>query len=405
MTKRTLMRSQLLVLASTLCASILLPGTLQAQRNYYIATEIGGFGGRTTYAYGMNNRGDVVGVATTPVAESSQAFLYRNGSTSHLGTLYGRRESMAMAINDAGAIVGRCGVPFLYEEGVMQDITLYLGGESGQAIAINSKGGVLGAVNSTSSGLVAFYYDSHGIVPIVWMFQPSGPANWTLNEVMDMNDSGMIIGSAGSSDGSHGFLLNGTNVTDLGVYAIPRAINNLGDVVGNWNGSIMVWSGTNSQNLPIWNATPRDINDSGQIVGTEYAGGSQRPFLYDLDTKFVLESLILGTNLTGVTLIDVNCINNNRQIAVVGTSGYNNTLKYRSFLLTPVPIIRNATNSSASTMNLTFWSMTNHTYTVQSSAEPSVWKDLTNVAGIAGDLTIPVATTNGPQRFYRLRMD
>jgi probable HAF family extracellular repeat protein len=355
----------------------------------------------------MNNRGDVVGYSTTPFIETSQAFLYKNGRTTHIGTLYGHRESTAMAINDAGAIVGRCGVPFLYEGGIMQDITLYLGGDSGYATAINSKNEVVGYVLGGGGGLVPFYYDPvGGVMPLVWLLPPSVAASWTINYVSDINDSGMITGYGSTANGTHGFILNGTNLTDLGDVITVNAINSAGQAVGlTKSGYATLWSGTNTTYISYYSTTPNDINDSGQVVGNYANGNSSSIFLYDLETRFDLNSLILGTNTAGCTLNDARCINNNGQIVVNGTTSYNNSLIYRSFLLTPVPIIRNATNSSTSTMNLTFWSMTNHTYTVQSSVGPSVWKDLTNVSGIAGDLTIPVATTNGPQRFYRVRMD
>ena len=405
MTKRTLIRSQLLMHASTLCATLLLPGTLQAQRNYYIATEISGFGGRNISAYGLNNNGDVVGVATTPFLETSQAFLYSKGRTTHIGSLYGNRESIAMAINDSGAIVGRCGVAFLCEGGVMQDITLYLGAGTGYATAINSKGAVVGSVYDGMRS-VGFYYHYAGVMPLTWMIPPSGPTNWTIWGGADINDAGTVVGYGATNGYVHGFILNGTNFVDIGQYANARAINNSGDAVGNDGaGNATLWSGTNTTYLPIPSSTLSDINDSGQIVGQYNAGNLPHPFLYDLGTKFDLVPLILGTNMDGVTLTVAQGINNNGQIIVNGTSGYDTFQRSHSFLLTPVPIIRNATNSSATTMNLTFWSMTNHTYTVQSSIEPSVWKDLTNISGIAGDLTIPVATTNGPQRFYRVRMD
>jgi probable HAF family extracellular repeat protein len=405
MTARHILRARILVLASTIAAAILFPGPVQAQRNYYVATEIGGFGGRNTYASAMNNNGDVVGTATTPFLETPQAFLFSKGRTTHLGSLYGTRESSAMAINDNGAIVGRCGVAFLWEGGVMQDITLNLGAGTGYGTAINSKGAVVGFVYDGIHSVV-FYYDLEGVIPLAWMVPPTIATNWTINYASDINNSGMIIGYGVTKDGNRGFLINGADFIDLGQNANPRAINNAGEAVGNdGSGNALLWSGTNATYLPISSSTLRDINDSGQIVGSYSAGNMTHPFLYDLGTKFDLVPLILGTNTDGVTLTDVICINNSGQIVVNGTSGYESTQRSRSFLLTPVPIIRNATNSSASTMNLTFWSMTNRTYTVQSSIEPSVWRDVTNVSGIAGDLTIPVATTNGTQRFYRVRMN
>ena len=405
MTKRTLIRSQLLMLASTLCATLLLPGTLQAQRNYYVATEIGGYGVNDVIGVGINNRGDVVGYFAVPIGGTGMGFVYSNGHLTPIGPLPGRRNRMAGAINDSGTIVGMSGVPFLYENGQMRDITLFFGGEAGQAMGINSSGQVVGfvTINMMLAG-GAFIYDARGAAKLEWLLPPSVASNWRFDIAFDINDSGAIIAQGSTIGGNHGVIIKDGTITDLGPNSQPKAINSAGDVLGtDGAGNALLWSGTNATYLPLSSTYLRDMNDSRQIVGSY--GGVQHPFIYEQDTKFELESLILGTNTAGVTINDAPCINNNGQIVVNGTSGYDTSRRSRSFLLTPVPIIRNATNSSATTMNLTFWSMTNHTYTVQSSVEPSAWKDLTNVSGIAGDLTIPVATTNGPQRFYRVRMD
>lgn len=100
-----------------------------------------------------------------------------------------------------------------------------------------------------------------------------------------INDKGQVVGSSGTASG-HGraVLWSGTGVRDLGVDGTATAINNHGTIVGvafpakgtpyAWR-----WSGGRLTSLTRYgihrgNATyVYDVNDAGQIVGVDDAGG------------------------------------------------------------------------------------------------------------------------------------
>ncbi len=65
-------------------------------------TDLGALGGNKSYAYDINDSGQVVGTAFTESAK--HAFLYDGGAMTDLGTL--GVSSYANAINDSGQVVG-----------------------------------------------------------------------------------------------------------------------------------------------------------------------------------------------------------------------------------------------------------------------------------------------------------
>jgi probable HAF family extracellular repeat protein len=61
-----------------------------------------------SHAYGINNRGQIVGVSTT--STGVHAVLWENGTVTDLGTLPGHNYSEAFGINDRGQIMGLSGM-------------------------------------------------------------------------------------------------------------------------------------------------------------------------------------------------------------------------------------------------------------------------------------------------------
>lgn len=124
-------------------------------------THLGTLGGRDSYGYGLNDRGDIVGESATMLPGPTSpnvprhAFLYA-GTMRDLGTL-GGNYSVAYAINNSGQVTGWSNTAgdrerhaYVHTAGVMLDLGT-LGGAFSEGTGINDAGWVVGR-SSTASG-------------------------------------------------------------------------------------------------------------------------------------------------------------------------------------------------------------------------------------------------------------
>jgi probable HAF family extracellular repeat protein len=126
----------------------------------------------------------------------------------------------------------------------------------------------------------------------LYSFTDLGTLGGTYSEANDINDSGQVVGIAGTAEGTyHGFLYSGGVMTDLGTLggsqSMARGINASGQIVGNADTSggtyhAFLYSGGNMSDLlggPTSGAS--GINASGQIVGSlDIGGGTYHGYLY-----------------------------------------------------------------------------------------------------------------------------
>jgi S-layer protein (TIGR01567 family) len=112
-----------------------------------VMTDIGTLGGSNSCAYGINDKGQIVGSSETDTGEY-HAFLWQNGVMTDIGTL-GGSNSYAYGINNKGQVVGESETgtsethAFLWQNGVMIDMGT-LGGSYSRAYEINENGQIVG---------------------------------------------------------------------------------------------------------------------------------------------------------------------------------------------------------------------------------------------------------------------
>ena len=188
------------------------------------ATDIGTLGGLYSFAWSINDAGDVVGEADLPSPRLvfDRAFLWRNGVMKDLGTL-GGDSSQAIAINNSGQITGdsdtiadqaetvdkdRVRHAFLREaNGPMRDLGT-LGGKTSSGNGINNSGVVVGwsELSDTTKHACLWQagqiYDLNSLIP--------NNSGWVLVKADSINDRGQIVGYGTHGNDTHAFLLTPT---------------------------------------------------------------------------------------------------------------------------------------------------------------------------------------------------
>ena len=155
------------------------------------AQDLGTFGGSISFAYGVNSSGQVVGTAEFPGDEGRDAFLWDNEN----GLQDLQIPGVATAINDAGQIVGGSGRAFLYSAGNVTDLGSPAGFSESIALAINNLGQIVGyARGSDQLHHHAFVYADGAMTDLNDLI-PTG-TGLTINEATGINDAGQIVGFA-----------------------------------------------------------------------------------------------------------------------------------------------------------------------------------------------------------------
>lgn len=222
--------------------------------------DLGTLGGNESVAWAVNNQGQVTGNALNeipddfaaayglPGATQTHAFLWQDGMMQDLGTL-GGPDSGPYAMNQRGQIVGIAttdsivnpttglptSVPFFWDRGVMVGLGSF-GGTYGIAFNLNNRGQVVGYSNLPGDNI----FEHHAFV---WSsktgFIDLGTLGGHLSEAWAINDAGDIAGVSfvPGDDANHATLWSRGKTIDLGVVSgdictLSLSINSARQVVG-----------------------------------------------------------------------------------------------------------------------------------------------------------------------------
>jgi probable extracellular repeat, HAF family len=191
-------------------------------------------------AFAINNAGLIVGRVYNsdpedPAAPMRAVTFTANGAVRDLGTL-GGATSLAFAVNDLGQIVGRSRTAarephaFLYENGAMKDLGT-LGGNVSTARAINARGWIVGGSRLAVPGQSHAFLFSDGVM------RDLGTLGGAFSDAFAINASGLIVGASDVSPGeAHAFSYYQGEMKDLGTlggtYSVAFGVNDRGDIVG-----------------------------------------------------------------------------------------------------------------------------------------------------------------------------
>lgn len=253
-------------------------------------------------AYSLNDAGRIVGLSMT--AQGPRGFVWDKGALTKLGTLGSGEGSMAVAVNDRGAVVGlsptmgsaTTGFPhaFLWEKGMLTDLGTLPNAVYSYSVAagINSRGDIVGS-SYTAHG------DEHAVLWKNGVAIDLDPSTGYSSSASSINELGQVVGSIGPAPSA--FLWQDSVITTLGVlpganYSNASEINNRGQVVGTSGGFHPDWGYW--QHAVIWDrgvatdlgvlsgdtlSGATGINAAGDVVGWSYtpsAGEEAHAFLW-----------------------------------------------------------------------------------------------------------------------------
>lgn len=165
-------------------------------------------GGRYGWARDINDQGDIVGTDADPVANHSRAVMWHNRVLVELDD-GGAPDSLATAINDAGAITGIVMQPgmrhaVVWRDGTMTDLGT-LGGSYSDAIGIDNAGDVVGdAATPANDRLYAVVFAGGAVINLNDYVDST---HWSLGQATDICDDGRIVGNGILDGASRGFIL------------------------------------------------------------------------------------------------------------------------------------------------------------------------------------------------------
>jgi probable HAF family extracellular repeat protein len=303
----------------------------------YTVTDLGTMGWGYSFAYDINNKGQIVGALRNSYGGISTAFLWENGVMKDLELSW----SSAYSINDNGQI---CGIAIIdgTRQGFLWDTNEVtglgtLGGYSGSN-CINNSNQIVGYSESETGSFYdrAFLWDN-GNMQNLGTFGTDATAK-------SINDSGVIVGySCDSSLNNYAFVYENGEMkkldTPIGKTSGASSINDNGQIAGETSsGSLMqacLWQDGKRSDLELLTgyniSCAYDINNVGNIVGAVGCPGKIHAALWEDGNVVDLNDLISSSS--GWELEFAEAINDSGQI--VGFGNING--ETHAFLLTSIP--------------------------------------------------------------------
>ncbi|MCE9609430.1 MAG: DUF3466 family protein [Chthoniobacter sp.] len=371
--------SHLRILCGTI--TVLLAASAPMRAVTYSITDLGVLPGQNTqsYAYGINNLGEVTGYGTGPASPSGNtAFVWTPGiGMQSIGVPAGGTLTQGFDINDLGqvtgnAIVSGANVGFLYTPGSgYTTLGAIAGNFASEGFGLNNAGAVAGlSGQSTVSQTRAALSTGGGNFVAIPGFSS------TQTVAYDINNSGVVTGAGifgTAPQVGHAFTYNSVTgvTTDIGAFpgrpdnfSVAYGINDLGQVTGYSGGfglgthAFLYTPGTGMVDLGSltsnFETNGYAVNNAGQVIG--FSGNSdQKPFLYTpgvgmQSLRTLIQSAGTGTEATFSIHSEGNAINDWGQI--VGNSTVNGNLTH-AMLLTPLTPLSTASNGGAN-LNVKF---------------------------------------------------
>jgi probable HAF family extracellular repeat protein len=258
-----------------------------------VITELGNFGGSSSFAYGLSPQGEVVGVAETPEIYSDtdhfqRPFLWMDGTLQDLGTLGGPLGG-AVAINADRTIVGTCQpahtdprlgrLPHracVWENDTVRDLG-DLGGPDAFALDIDGRGWIVGSSNTTEPLPSGLGFAEHAFLFDGKMMQDLGTLGGLSSVAYSINERGDVVGFSSTEEPqpqtypvTHAFLWRDGTLIDLGTLGGPFSeafdINDRGQIVG-WS-LVRTPNGGVDRRAVMWDGNRIiDLNDVVQDSG------------------------------------------------------------------------------------------------------------------------------------------
>jgi probable HAF family extracellular repeat protein len=226
-----------------------------------LMTALPTLGGNNSEAFGVNNRGEVVGMAETATHDSRcippqvldfEAVIWgpEPDEIQALPTLPGDSIGAALAINDKGQVVGTSGICFvpisfagavhavLWQDGLVIDLGSFGGVMNNSGLAINNAGQVVGQSDLPGDTTTHAFFWQNGVMTDLGTL----PGDF-LSIANDINNKGQVVGvSCDVNFNCRAFLWEGGVMIDLNTLISPDSPLQLIDAEG--------------------------INDQGEIAGT-----------------------------------------------------------------------------------------------------------------------------------------